>query len=312
MIEVCELNKQFGAIHAVKDVSFRVEKGDVLGFLGPNGAGKTTTMRMITGYLPPTSGRVSLMGHDVATESLAARSVIGYLPESAPTYGEMTVREFLRFIAEVRGFRGIEREKRVDQVMERCFLTHVQRQTIETLSKGYRQRVGLAQALLHEPRVLIMDEPTDGLDPNQKHIVRNMITDMGREKAIILSTHVLEEVEAICSRVIIIAGGRLVANSTPAELKQQSLYHNAVLLRLTEPRKDAPKQIKALDKVTQVEKVDSHALRIYPEKGEMILPAVLELARNQKWPIASIYAEEGRLDEVFRRLTATQAEEAAA
>ena len=221
MISVRSLTKNFGARQAVKGVTFDVAKGEVLGFLGPNGAGKTTTMRMITGFLAPTAGTAVINGNDIQTDPVAARRSLGYLPESAPSYGDMTVQAFLRFIAEMRGFAGSTRDAAADRAIERCFLTGVRHQTIETLSKGYRQRTGFAQAILHDPPVLIMDEPTDGLDPNQKHVVRNMIKEMAREKAIVLSTHVLEEVDALCTRVIIISSGTLVANQTPDALKKQ-------------------------------------------------------------------------------------------
>jgi ABC-2 type transport system ATP-binding protein len=218
MISVQNLVKQYGARRAVDDVSFEVEKGTVLGFLGPNGAGKSTTMRMITGFIRPTSGTAVIDGHDILKDPVNARKKIGYLPESAPSYADMTVKEFLRFMAEMRGFGGSERNKKVEEVIEKCFLETVSNQTIDTLSKGYRQRTCFAQAILHNPPVLIMDEPTDGLDPNQKGVVREMIKEMAQEKVIILSTHVLEEVSAVCSRIIIISGGKLVEDSTPAEL----------------------------------------------------------------------------------------------
>ncbi len=222
MIQVDHLVKEFGMRRAVDDVSFSVEQGTVLGFLGPNGAGKSTTMRMITGYLTPTSGRALVCDTDVSQQPVEARRRLGYLPENAPMYQEMAVEEFLGFIAEVRGFRGAEKRRRIDNVLERTLLGNVRKQTIETLSKGYRQRTAFAQAILHDPPVLILDEPTEGLDPNQKHVVRKMIREMAKEKVVLLSTHVLEEVEAICSRVIIISGGRLVADSTPAELMGRS------------------------------------------------------------------------------------------
>lgn len=221
MLTVSELKKSFGPIQAVKGVSFTVKKGEVLGFLGPNGAGKTTTMRMITGFLPPTSGSATICGHDVQTDPVGAKRCIGYLPENAPTYHAMTVTEFLTFIAEVRGFGGSEARDRVDAAIQKSRLESVRNQTVETLSKGYRQRTCFAQAILHNPPVLVMDEPTDGLDPNQKHVVRQMIRDMAAEKAIIISTHILEEVDAICTRAIIIARGQIVANGTPAELRSR-------------------------------------------------------------------------------------------
>jgi len=222
MLEVRELYKNFGHIEAVRGVSFKAEKGEVLGFLGPNGAGKTTTMRMITGFLPPTSGSVTVCDHDVVTEPVAVKKQIGYLPENAPAYDSMTVEDFLRFIAAVRGFRGAEAKRRVANAIEKCRLEKVQHQSIGTLSKGYRQRACFAQAILHDPPVLIMDEPTDGLDPNQKQVVRLMIKEMAAEKTIVVSTHILEEVDAVCTRAIIISNGKIVANGTPAELKRRS------------------------------------------------------------------------------------------
>lgn len=221
MISVRNLSKHFGARQAVRDVSFEVKKGDVLGFLGPNGAGKTTTMRMITGYLTPNAGTVTVDGHDVQENPEAARRAIGFLPEAAPSYGDMTVGAFLAFIAEMRGYTGAERTKRVDAAIERCLLGTVRRQTIETLSKGYRQRACLAQAILHDPPILILDEPTDGLDPNQKHVVREMLRSMAHDKVIVFSTHILEEVDAICTRAIIISSGRVVADTTPADLRKK-------------------------------------------------------------------------------------------
>ena len=222
MIKVENLSKAFGAKRAVDGVSFAVERGEVLGFLGPNGAGKSTTMRMITGFFPPTSGSVSVGGHDVAEAPLAAKRLIGYLPEAAPSYPDMTVQGFLSFAAELRGLDGEARKKAIGRAVERCFLSSVLHQTIETLSKGYKHRTCLAQSLIHDPDILIMDEPTDGLDPNQKYEVRNLIKRMGQNKAIIFSTHILEEVEAVCSSVIIIDRGRLVASGTPQELKARS------------------------------------------------------------------------------------------
>ena len=222
MIEVENLTKAFGPKTAVNNVSFRVERGEVLGFLGPNGAGKSTTMRMITGYVPPTSGRASVCGFDVAEHPTEARRRIGYLPESAPSYPEMSVGAFLGFAAEMRGLRGADRKRAVARAVEMCFLETVLHQSIDTLSKGFRHRTCLAQALVHDPEVLILDEPTDGLDPNQKHEVRTLIRRMGESKAIIFSTHILEEVEAACTRAIIIDRGRIVANGTPEELKARA------------------------------------------------------------------------------------------
>lgn len=222
MLEIKDLYKQFGSLQAVKGISFSVKQGEVLGFLGPNGAGKSTTMRMITGFLPPTSGTAVINGHDVVTNPIAAKQQLGYLPENAPVYGEMTVANFLRFAAEIRGYRGSELEGRVDAAIGNAHLGKVRNQTVGTLSKGYKQRTCFAQAILHDPPILIMDEPTDGLDPNQKQVVRSMIREMASRKVVVVSTHILEEVEAICTRCIIIAGGKIVANGTPAELKARN------------------------------------------------------------------------------------------
>ena len=219
MLEVKNLVKRFGSFEAVKGISFTVAKGEVLGFLGPNGAGKSTTMRMITGFLPPTSGTASICGHDVLLDPVGAKQCLGYLPESAPSYRAMTVRDFLRFIAEARGFYGKAAKARVDEVIEKARLAPVVNKTIETLSKGYRQRTCFAQAILHDPAVLIMDEPTDGLDPNQKQTVREMIKEMAAEKAIVISTHILEEVDAVCTRALVIADGQIKADGTPAQLR---------------------------------------------------------------------------------------------
>jgi ABC-2 type transport system ATP-binding protein len=218
MIEIRNLSKRYGALTAVNDISFSVSPGEVLGFLGPNGAGKSTTMKMITGFLAPTAGSISVCGHDVQDDPLAAKAVMGYLPEGAPSYGEMTVRKFLDFIADVRDLSGERRRARLDDVVARLQLESVLEQMIETLSKGFKRRVGLAQALLHDPQVLILDEPTDGLDPNQKHQVRALINDMAKDKIIVISTHILEEVDAVCNRAIIISGGKLLADATPKEL----------------------------------------------------------------------------------------------
>lgn len=221
-IEVQGLDKRFGPIHAVRNVSFSVRHGEVLGFLGPNGAGKSTTMKMITGFLEPTDGTVLVNGYDVMTDPISVKSAIGYLPEGAPAYGEMTVIRFLEFVAEIRGYSGAEKQQRIDRVIDLVHLDSVLEQTVETLSKGFKRRVGVAQALLHDPDVLIMDEPTDGLDPNQKHEVRSLIKEMAENKAIVISTHILEEVDAVCSRAIIIAAGQILFDGTPAELRAQS------------------------------------------------------------------------------------------
>lgn len=216
------LRKRFGTFEAVRGLDLRVPAGQVLGFLGPNGAGKTTTMRMITGFLEPTEGTIEVCGIPLAERPLEAKRAMGYLPEGAPAWGEMRVEEFLRFIAQARGYRGAEATARVAAAMERVQLGPYRRQLIETLSKGYKRRTGLAQALLHDPPVLILDEPTDGLDPNQKHEVRELIRRLGGERAVVLSTHILEEVEAVCTRAVIIADGRMVFDGTPAELESRA------------------------------------------------------------------------------------------
>jgi ABC-2 type transport system ATP-binding protein len=218
MIEVQGLVKEYGRFRAVDDLSFRVAPGEVLGFMGPNGAGKTTTMRIVAGFLPATAGRVVVCGHDVETQAVQAKRRIGYLPEGAPSYPEMTPRSFLEFIADARGLGAATRRARLDEVFALLHLERVLDQTIETLSKGYRRRVGLAQAILHDPEVLILDEPTDGLDPNQKHEVRGLIGRMAKSKIIVISTHLLEEVEAVCNRAIIIAHGKILADDTPHKL----------------------------------------------------------------------------------------------
>jgi ABC-2 type transport system ATP-binding protein len=299
MIKIDNLVKSFGAKRAVDGISFSVENGEVLGFLGPNGAGKSTTMRMITGFMPPSSGRVSIGGHDVGESPLEAKRLIGYLPENAASYPDMTVRGFLGFAAELRGLRGEARTKAVRRVIELCFLDAVTEQTIDTLSKGYKHRACLAQALIHDPQVLIMDEPTDGLDPNQKHEVRNLIRELGKSKAIIFSTHILEEVDAACTRAIIIDRGRIVANGTPEELRAMSEIAGAVTLRAQGASAD---KLASLGRVEPAER----ALRIYPREKQAageLARAVAELAGREGWKIEALRTEEGHLDEVFRRIT---------
>ncbi len=218
MIEVDNLVKTFGSIHAVDHISFQLQKGEVLGFLGPNGAGKSTTMKILTCFLTPDSGTARVGGCDILQDPVGVRKLIGYVPENAPLYGEMAVKDFLKFVCDVRGIQGKAAKDAIDRVVSLCSVDSVYHQVIETLSKGYKRRVGLAQAFLHDPGILILDEPTDGLDPNQKHDVREMIRGMAKDKCIIISTHILEEVEAVCSRAIIIAHGKVLADGTPAEL----------------------------------------------------------------------------------------------
>jgi len=306
MIEIAHLTKRYGAVRAVDDISFSVAPGEVLGFLGPNGAGKTTTMRMIAGFIAPTSGRASVCGHDVEREPLAAKACMGYLPEGAPSYGEMTVRGFLDFIADIRALSGDRRKARLADVIERLQLGQVLGQSIDTLSKGFRRRVGLAQALLHDPQVLILDEPTDGLDPNQKHEVRALINAMAADKIIVISTHILEEVDSVCSRAIIISKGRLVADEKPQALASRSRYHNAVTVGFANPAhlERARAALGALPQVAAVELREKEVrLTALPKSGQLILPVVSDLARREQWAVNELHLESGRLDEVFRAVT---------
>jgi len=308
MIEIEGLTKHFGPIAAVAGIDLKVGKGEVLGFLGPNGAGKSTTMKMVTGYLAPTAGRVTICGHDVENDAIAAQRQIGYLPEGAPAYGDMTPRQFLAFIAEVRGFKGADAKARIDAATAKTELDPVLEQPIETLSKGFKRRVGIAQAILHDPPVLIMDEPTDGLDPNQKFSVRALLRAMAPEKAIVISTHLLEEVEAICTRAVIIDRGRVVADGTPAQLLARSRHHNAVTVIVAAADADRVKaKLKALAAVAEVERKPGDggtaALTAYPKGGALLIEEVSALAAAEKWDVKELYAEAGRLDEVFRAIT---------
>ncbi len=306
MIEVRHLTRRFGPITAVDDVSFSVQRGEVLGFLGPNGAGKSTTMKVITGFLAPTSGTAVVCGADIVTDPIAAKRHIGYLPAGAPAYPDMTALGFLRFIARIRGFAGEEARRRIDLAVKRTSLGGVLAQPIDTLSKGFKRRVGLAQALLHDPDVLILDEPTDGLDPNQKHEVRTLITELAPSKAIIISTHILEEVDAVCTRATIIAHGKLLADGTPGELEARSRHHNAVRLSIMGETPEAATSLLRLPGVQSVEAVDDlegAGLMIFPRDGRSIVGEVTDLVRTAGWPIAGIRVERGRLDDVFREIT---------
>jgi len=301
MIEAKALTRYFDRLLAVDNISFKVEPGCVLGFLGPNGAGKSTTMKMLTGFLAPSSGSALINGHDIVSDSLQARRQIGYLPEGAPLYGEMTVLEFLDFIARARGFGGAEVRRKALAAADRLELAGVLQQTIETLSKGFKRRVGLAQAILHDPRVLILDEPTDGLDPNQKHHVRELIRSMSENRIIIVSTHILEEVDALCNRAMIIARGRVVADDTPAGLITRSRYHNAVTLKLGDLRA-AASVLSKLPGVARVE-ISDDELTLFPHAQKQLLSAVTASIDKHGWAVDSIRLEEGRLDEVFRDIT---------
>ena len=311
MLEISRLAKRFGPLVAVDDVSFTVPAGEVLGFLGPNGAGKSTTMKMITGFLAPSAGTAVICGHDIQREPLRAKRQIGYLPEGAPAYPDMSAAEFLDFIAHIRGFRGAEARKRIAHIAELINIAEVLHQPIETLSKGYRRRVGVAQALLHDPAVVILDEPTDGLDPNQKHEMRGIIQRMSPDKAIIISTHLLDEVEAVCSRAIIIARGRILADGTPTELAARSRYHNAVRVGLpaagTDPTIAAG--LAGLAGIASIERAsdgEGDGLWLFPRDQRPIIAEVAQLVRAHGWRVTGIRAERGRLDDVFRAITMPQ------
>ncbi|MDB6017537.1 MAG: transporter related-protein [Pedosphaera sp.] len=313
MIQVQNLVKVFGAKRAVDGISFSVERGEVLGFLGPNGAGKSTTMRMITGFIPPSGGSVTVGGFDMEENPIPAKRLIGYLPENAPAYTDMTVHGFLSFAAEIRGLRGELKRKAVQRAVEMCFLEAVLHQSVETLSKGYRHRTCFAQSIIHDPDVLILDEPTDGLDPNQKHEIRTLIRNMGQKKAIIFSTHILEEVDAVCSRAIIIDRGKIVANGTPQQLRQKSDWAGAVTLRVNGITAAALSQKLAqlsTVKKTVILKEESTNVtaRVFPKSGGVNSAANGALAQSiadaaQGWRIEELHTEEGRLDEVFRNIT---------
>ncbi|MBN8912322.1 MAG: ABC transporter ATP-binding protein [Rhizobiales bacterium] len=308
LIEARDLRKTFGAITAVDGISLSVRKGEVLGFLGPNGAGKSTTMKMITGFLDPDSGSATICGADVNQQPKQAKAKLGYLPEGAPAYGDMTPAAFLSFIAEIRGYTARDIKARVSAAVSRAGLGAVVDQRIETLSKGFKRRVGLAQAILHDPPVLIMDEPTDGLDPNQKHHVRELIREMAPHKAIIVSTHILEEVEAVCTRAVIINRGRIVADGTAEDLLRRARNHGAVAIRVVEA--EAARVAKALSAMSEIagietmEKADGHIrLRALPKTAGMPMKLIGDLLRRESLSVEEIYIEHARLDDVFREIT---------
>lgn len=316
MIEVNHLSKCFGANTVVNDLSFTVAEGEVLGFLGPNGAGKSTTMKMLTGFLAPDSGEIRICGLDVSAHPIAVKQQLGYLPEGAPCYGDMSVQQFLKFIAKVRGFNHAEQKRRVDAVVERLQLQGVTQQSIDTLSKGFKRRVGLAQAIIHDPKVLILDEPTDGLDPNQKHQVRELIENLSKDKILIISTHILEEVSAVCSRAVIINRGTIVADSTPAELQARSRYCGAVSLHLNVDAATVLETV--LDKLNALENVQSvehqaagsgnavatgQRFIVFPKSGREVFSALNDLVREQQWQVSELSVDAGRLDDVFRQIT---------
>ena len=313
MIEISNITKRFGALTAVDDVSFSVGRGEVLGFLGPNGAGKSTTMKMVTGFLTPDRGTIRAGGMDIAANPVEVKRWIGYLPEGAPLYGEMTTRGFLRFIAGIRGFRGTDADRRIDDVVEKVSLESVLQMPIDTLSKGFKRRVGLAQAILHDPQILILDEPTDGLDPNQKHEVRALISGMSEDKVIILSTHILEEVDAVCTRATIIANGRIVSDGTPDELLRRSRTHNALRLSLAiadSGGATAGVVVATLESMADVSHAEVSArsdgaleLLLLPAGDASLAGPVSAAAHANGWHVTGMHVERGRLDDVFRAIT---------
>ncbi|OGT56946.1 MAG: ABC transporter ATP-binding protein [Gammaproteobacteria bacterium RIFCSPHIGHO2_12_FULL_63_22] len=304
MIEASALRKRYGRLVAVDGISFKAEPGEVLGFLGPNGAGKSTTMKLIAGFLVPSEGSARVCGHDVQSDPMAARRALGYLPEGAPSYGEMTPRSLLSFIADLRGLRGAHRRQRLDFVISRLALESVLGQSVETLSKGFRRRLGLAMAIVHDPAALILDEPTDGLDPNQKHEVRALISELAKERTLLVSTHILEEVESVCTRAIIIARGKILADDTPSGLLARSRYHNAISLQPV----DSIAARAALDGMPGVSgfELDERLSRLYvfPQGRTLSQEAVAERLRQRAVAFSGLRPEHGRLDEVFRRITA--------
>lgn len=300
LIAVSDLTKHYGAIRAVDGISFEVRRGDVLGFLGPNGAGKTTAMKMITGFLEPDRGSIAVAGIDVAADRLAVSRRIGYLPEDAPAYGEMTVEAFLRFIAEARELEAAD--EAIEAVLGTAHLGSVRGQTIETLSKGYKRRVGLAQALIHDPDVLILDEPTDGLDPNQKAVVQDLISSLSSDRCIVLSTHILDEAERVCNRAVILSEGRILVDSTPEDLVSQAPGHNAVRFRVTEgDAEEVAARLAEAEWCASARVLPSDVVEVEPRDGENRLNDVLAAIGEHR--VADVRVREGRLDELFRDVT---------
>jgi ABC-2 type transport system ATP-binding protein len=311
MIQVSGLEKTFGEKTVINNLSFSLVSGEILGFLGPNGAGKSTTMKILTGFLKPSAGSVSVFGHDVLADPVAAQKQMGYLPEGAPAYEEMTVLAFLEFIAEIRGFDAQQRRDRITDVVRKMSLQDVLTQKIETLSKGFKRRVGLAQAIIHDPAVLILDEPTDGLDPNQKQQVRALIQSLSKDKIVIISTHILEEVTAVCNRVIIISEGKMVADCSPSALEQESRYHGAVTIRLEEAHREAVlASIRGLAEVDSVDVasvlVGTCDLTVFGKQGVELYPYLSRFLTRQELVPLGMFQEKGRLDDVFRRFTVSE------
>jgi len=313
LVEVEGLSKSFGTFKAVDGISFNVERGEVLGFLGPNGAGKSTTMKMITGFLTPNAGTARIAGFDIGDAPIEAKRRIGYLPEGAPLYPDMTPLTLLDFVGQIRGLAPGPRKAAIDSVIQRVHLEKVLHQTLDTLSKGYKRRVGLAQAILHDPEVLILDEPTDGLDPNQKFEVRELIGEMSDDKAIILSTHILEEVDAVCSRTIVIAGGRVVADGTPADLEARSEWHNAVSLSLSGVAESDVRSafsslggVKGIEILGSTDRSDQLDVVVFPSGNQSLATGIADILKQQGWHASRLHVERGRLDDVFRDITLGQ------
>lgn len=306
-IAVEGLCKNFSGLVAVDDLSFKVTEGEILGFLGPNGAGKSTTMKMLTGFLEPDAGHISICGHDIIREPVAAKKIIGYLPEGAPTYSEMTVQDFLYFITAVRCLNKSQARSGFESVVEKLKLEQVLNQSIETLSKGFKRRVGLAQALIHDPKVLVMDEPTDGLDPNQKHHTRQLINSLSQDKIVIISTHILEEVSSVCTRAMIISNGKQLLDESPDKLLARSRYHGAVSFAVAagdDGHKNVAEHLKSLPEVKAVEIQDKDRFYVFPQTGALVYPVVERAVRQKSWRVSEMRIESGRLDEVFREVTA--------
>ncbi len=309
MICVENLSKRFDDFCVVDNLSFTVSQGEVLGFLGPNGAGKSTTMKIISGFLTATSGNVSVCGLDVSEQPLQVQKIMGYLPEGAPAYSEMTVKAFLDFIAQVRGFTGDDKRQRIQTVVEKVQLQSVMNQVIDTLSKGFVRRVGIAQAIMHDPKVLILDEPTDGLDPNQKHQVRELIKSLAKDKIVIISTHILEEVSAVCTRALIINQGKLLLDGKPSDLETQSRHHNAIALQLMDEKEGAFKTLQTITGIKSVEQINGRSFMLFPDNGAMLLPEIVRFIDQQGWQVENLHIEKGRLEDVFRQVTSAKQQE---
>ncbi len=308
MISVTNLTKRFGHAIAVDDLTFSVNRGEVLGFLGPNGAGKTTTMKMIAGFLKPDLGSVHVDGIDMAQNPIEAKKRLGYLPEGIPLYGDMPVQSFLTFIARIRGFNGSQLAHRIAEVIADVQIGDVLAQPIHTLSKGYKRRVGIAQALMHDPQALVLDEPTDGLDPNQKDQIATLIEKISQKKAIILSTHILTEVESVCNRVMIINQGKVVADQLPTAMAEVSEFHNSVRLQVNECSPEEIEQhLRGVDEVADVLYNKSNgSFRLISKNGSSLVDRVWEVAQSNGWDVRTLSEEKGRLEDVFRQLTGKQ------